>query len=310
MGNRWFSGRSPASDTPVDVQALATTLERWDVPGVDVSAALRQARVLLARPPDGADPVEMAHTAHLLGYQYFDLGNTLQSHHYFDLSHSWSNMVRGTTSMESLRHRIKVSEARLDLSQGNYMNALWCSPDVSAMDGLTYRERSLGWAVHARIMAELDRVNDALVAVGQADRFFGQAHDGQDVPPWVGPQDGVAEHQGSMGHVLAQLVLNGHKQYAPEALSRLNTAMYHSDAHARTQLFSGLMAARVAWVMGGREQAAELADEAVLVIYQGPWRRSLQGGRLLGLLIDEIGDDEYLRNTGLLHHLDLAAQRI
>ncbi|MFI6169066.1 XRE family transcriptional regulator [Nocardia sp. NPDC051052] len=149
--------------------------------------------------------------------------------------------------------------------------AIWCSnPDdgltfielaMVRSDRLTATERAMLHSARARALAKVNRVEEALKAVGQADEEFSHATPAND-PPWMAYYD-AAQHSGDTGHALFDLALSG--RFATEASNRLRAAVEgHTDAFVRSKAISGIKLASLTMATGDPQEAAALGTAALV----------------------------------------------
>ncbi|MFR9772414.1 XRE family transcriptional regulator [Nocardia sp. SC052] len=161
-----------------------------------------------------------------------------------------------------LRSKVLSSMAR---------QAIWCgNPD----DGLTYielamvrsdrltaTERAMLQSARARALAKLQRVEDAMRAIGEADESFSDASPEND-PPWMSYYD-AAQHSGDTGHALFDLAVQG--RFVTEAKQRLRTAVAgHTDTYVRSRAISGIKLASLTMASGDPLEAAGLGTAALV----------------------------------------------
>ncbi|MFI6367626.1 XRE family transcriptional regulator [Nocardia sp. NPDC050630] len=149
--------------------------------------------------------------------------------------------------------------------------AIWCGdPDAGltfielAMvrsDRLTATERAMLNAARARALAKLQRVEEAIRAVGQADEEFSHASP-EDDPPWMAYYD-AAQHSGDTGHSLFDLALGG--RFVSEARSRLQAAVDgHTESYVRSRAISGIKLASLTMAKGDPAEAASFGTAALV----------------------------------------------
>ncbi|WP_330230574.1 XRE family transcriptional regulator [Nocardia sp. NBC_00508] len=148
--------------------------------------------------------------------------------------------------------------------------AIWCGdPDTGLTfaelalvraDMLTATERANIHTVRARALAKLQRVDDAVRAIGEADDEFSDSRPEND-PIWMGYYD-VAQHGGDTGHALYDLAIRG--RFVSEARCRLQTAVDgHGDNYVRSRAFARLKLASLVMATGEPEEAAVIGQAAV-----------------------------------------------
>ncbi|MGH8571573.1 MAG: XRE family transcriptional regulator [Gammaproteobacteria bacterium] len=123
---------------------------------------------------------------------------------------------------------------------------------------LTATERALLHNSHARDLAKLGQVQDALRAVGTADEEFSHARPAED-PPWMASYN-EARHVSWGGHVLWELGMRG--QFVEEARSRL-AAGVATRAEGRARTRSQIALASLVMVTGDPREAAALGTQAL-----------------------------------------------
>ncbi len=148
--------------------------------------------------------------------------------------------------------------------------AIWCDdPDTGLTfaelalvraDMLTSTERANLHTVRARALATLQRVDDAVRAVGQADDEFSNSRPEND-PVWMAYYD-EAQHGGDTGHALYDLAMHG--RFVSEARRRLQTAVDgHGDNYVRSRAFASLKLTSLVMATGEPEEAAFLGQAAL-----------------------------------------------
>jgi hypothetical protein len=148
-------------------------------------------------------------------------------------------------------------------------HAIWCGNPDSGLtcaelalvraDRLTCTEQAMLHTARARALAKLGRVQETLTAVGQADDAFANRQPTQD-PPWMAYYD-TAQHYGDTGHALFDLAVQGTKVPADQ---RLSTAIDgHSDAYARSRVFSTAKLAVLIMVTGDPCEATMIGQRAL-----------------------------------------------
>ncbi|MGH4016869.1 MAG: XRE family transcriptional regulator [Pseudonocardiaceae bacterium] len=123
---------------------------------------------------------------------------------------------------------------------------------------LTATEHALLHNSHARDLAKLGQVQDALRAVGAADEEFSHARPAED-PPWMASYN-EARHVSWGGHVLWELGMRG--QFVEEARSRL-AAGVATRAEGRARTRSQIALASLVMVTGDPREAAALGTQAL-----------------------------------------------
>lgn len=127
-------------------------------------------------------------------------------------------------------------------------------------DRLTATERAMLHSARARALAKLGRVQEVVMAVGEADDAFAQATPAND-PPWMAYYD-EAQHSGDTGHALFDLALTG--RFTTEARERLDAAVNgHSDAFVRSRAISGIKLASLTMATGDPLEAAVFGKAAL-----------------------------------------------
>jgi transcriptional regulator with XRE-family HTH domain len=147
--------------------------------------------------------------------------------------------------------------------------AIWCgNPDggltyaelaLVRADRLTWTEQAMLHTARARALAKLGRAKETLAAVGQADEAFANSHP-RDDPPWMAYYD-TAQHQGDTGHALFDLAVQGKKVAAHQRLAAAVDG--HSDAYARSRVFSTAKLSILIMITGDPHEATSLATRAI-----------------------------------------------
>lgn len=115
-------------------------------------------------------------------------------------------------------------------------------------------------AMHARYLAWLGRLTDAVAAAHRADELF-HGRDASDDPPYLGYYD-VAEHNGSVARALIPVAF---AKRAPDlAALRLRTAIdLQGSGYPRSRTFSRLRLARLLLRVGDPEEGASVGRTAL-----------------------------------------------
>ncbi|WP_432420688.1 XRE family transcriptional regulator [Nocardia farcinica] len=148
--------------------------------------------------------------------------------------------------------------------------AIWCGdPDTGLTlaelglvraDLLTATERANLHVVRARALAQMNRVEEAVRAIGEADDHFSNRDVSID-PVWMAYYDD-AQLAGDTGHALYELALRG--RFAGEARARLQTAVDgHGETYIRSRAFAGLKLASLVMATGDPHEATTIAHSAV-----------------------------------------------
>ncbi|WP_028923912.1 hypothetical protein [Pseudonocardia acaciae] len=127
-------------------------------------------------------------------------------------------------------------------------------------DRLTATERAMLHTAHARALAKMGRVRDALLAVGRADEAFTHARPAND-PPWMAYYD-AAQHSGDTGHALFDLAVQG-RSPGP-ARDRLAASVAgHTNAYARSRTISHIKLASLTMATGDPREAIVIGHRAL-----------------------------------------------
>lgn len=127
-------------------------------------------------------------------------------------------------------------------------------------DRLTATERSMLYALRARVFASMGQAQETLASIGRADEEFTHARP-EDDPVIVAHFD-AAEHAGETGHALADIATPEHHwQQAAERLSQASNR--HGTAYARSRAFCDFRRTALLLSLGQIEEAAETGLEAV-----------------------------------------------
>lgn len=147
--------------------------------------------------------------------------------------------------------------------------AIWCgNPDngltyaelaLVRADRLTRTEHAMLHTARARALAKLGRVQETLTAVGHADDAFADSHPSDD-PPWMAYYDN-AQHYGDTGHALFDLAVQGTKVPAGQRL--VAAVDGHTDAYARSRVFSTTKLAILIMITGDRCEATAIGQRAI-----------------------------------------------
>lgn len=127
-------------------------------------------------------------------------------------------------------------------------------------DRLTATERAMLHTAHARALAKMGRVRDALLAVGVADDAFSHARPSND-PAWMAYYD-AAQHAGDTGHALFDLAVQG-RPPGP-ARDRLAAAVSgHSAPYARSRMISCVKLASLTMATGDPREGVVIGHRAL-----------------------------------------------
>ncbi|WNV90241.1 helix-turn-helix transcriptional regulator [Umezawaea sp. Da 62-37] len=127
-------------------------------------------------------------------------------------------------------------------------------------DRLTATARAMIGVVRARLLAMVNRHDEARAEVERADQHFAQQQAETD-PPWLVYYD-EAEHAGSSARALTPLAV-ANKQPG-DAGERLTTAIaLHSDAYPRSRTFSRARLATLHMTVGDPREAVDIGRQAV-----------------------------------------------
>jgi hypothetical protein len=126
------------------------------------------------------------------------------------------------------------------------------------IDRLTPTEQAMVSAVHARALAKLGQVREAVMAVRGADDAFAAATADVGYAAYYDE----AEHHGETGHALSDLAMHGY--YRAEAARRLTTAIgLHGQDYVRSRTFCEIQLAMQQMNCGDPYEAAALGFQAV-----------------------------------------------
>jgi hypothetical protein len=147
--------------------------------------------------------------------------------------------------------------------------AIWCGNPDSGLtyaelalvraDRLTRTEQAMLHTARARALAKLGRVQETLTAVGNADDAFAHGQPSEN-PPWMAYYD-RAQHSGDTGHALFDLAVEGTKATAGQRLAAAVDG--HSNAYARSRVFSNTKLATLIMITGDPCEATAIAGRAI-----------------------------------------------
>lgn len=167
------------------------------------------------------------------------------------------------------------------------LQALWSGrPDhglihvdmaLADSDRLTTTGRARLHSVRARVLAKLQRTEEALAAVGAGDEEFTGANPA-DEPPWMPPYDEIW-HQALTGHALAEVAIVGRKTQAACRLTY--TISQHRQGYGRLRAVSRTKYAALLMATGDPREAATIAHQALDELGELRSRRAVEDLRRL-----------------------------
>ncbi|MEC3977762.1 XRE family transcriptional regulator [Amycolatopsis sp. H20-H5] len=247
-----------------------------------VEAQLRRSVALL----DASCPLRLrselltavGHLGHTAGFMAFDAFAHHDAQKLFQLTLACAEQAENW----HLRAGALASLARQAFWQGDFDNALtYIEYGLVRADRLVPTERAMMSAVRARALARLGRVHDTAAAVGRADDEFARASSVND--PAIIEWYDLAEHEGEVGHALADLASHG--AFVTEASTRLASAQAgFGEVFVRARTFCQIRLASHTLETGDPHEAIALAEQPLQISTSLRSRRVTQDlGRLHAL---------------------------
>jgi hypothetical protein len=211
-----------------------------------------------ATPSVRRDLVEaVGNLAAVVGFATFDAGGVAAAERCFELALACADEAGSW----SLRACTLADIARVHAETGR-VDAALSAIELAQVRGdrLPATARAMLCVNHARYLAVLGRVRDALAEVEAGDEWFAAGDPAAD-PPWLCYYD-RAEHDGSVGRALMSSDVVD-VRLGP-ARARLESAVQRQrDAYPRSRAFSGLRLARLLAVAGVAEEAVDVGEAAL-----------------------------------------------